>query len=62
MKKEEPTNQLEKSVVIEINKDNLDNKIEAKLISIGKRIFLALDCAGKKASFAAKLATKGPYN
>ncbi len=37
MKKEEPTNELEKSVVIEINRDNLDNKIEAKLISIGKR-------------------------
>tara|TARA_Y100000768_G_scaffold220864_1_gene166509 strand:- start:4942 stop:6225 length:1284 start_codon:yes stop_codon:yes gene_type:complete len=38
MKKEEPTNELEKSVVIEINRDNLDNKIEAKLISIGKRV------------------------
>jgi len=37
MKKEESTNELEKSVVIEINKDNLDDKIEAKLISIGKR-------------------------
>ena len=37
MKKEEHTNELEKSVVIEINKDNLDSKIEAKLITIGKR-------------------------
>ena len=37
MKKKEHTNELEKSVVIEINKDNLDSKIEAKLITIGKR-------------------------
>ena len=37
MKREESTNELEKNVVIEINRANLDDKIEAKLISIGKR-------------------------
>ena len=37
MKKKTTTNELEKSVVIEINKKTLDEKIESKLISIGKK-------------------------
>ena len=37
MKRDESTNEIEKSVVIEIERDSLDEKIEAKLISIGKK-------------------------
>ena len=37
MKTEEFAKELEKSVVIEIERDNLDEKIETKLTSIGKR-------------------------
>ena len=37
MKKKQPMSELEKSVVIEISKDSLDEKIESKLISIGKK-------------------------
>ena len=37
MKKKTTTNELEKSVVIEIPKKTLDEKIESKLISIGKK-------------------------
>ncbi len=36
MKRDESTNEIEKSVVIEIERHSLDEKIEAKLISIGK--------------------------
>ena len=37
MKKKQLMSELEKSVVIEIPKDSLDEKIESKLISIGKK-------------------------
>ena len=37
MKRDESTNEIEKSVVIEIERDRLDEEIEAKLISIGKK-------------------------
>ncbi len=37
MKKQQSTNELEKSVVIEIPRDSLEEKIESNLISIGKK-------------------------
>ena len=37
MKRDESTNEMEKSVVIEIERNRLDDEIEAKLISIGKK-------------------------
>ena len=37
MKKDRSTNEIEKSVIIEIERDSLDEKIEVKLISIGKK-------------------------
>lgn len=38
MKRDEPTSEIEKSVVIEIEKDSLDEMIEAKLVSIGRKV------------------------
>ena len=40
MKRDDSSNDTEKSVIIEVERDSLDEKIEVKLISIGKIVLV----------------------